>query len=169
MTELEIAQDMLVAATIATEVPPNPVTTPPSTVPFTAAMIIAAQQAVAEVIYNRTQDPRFPNTPAGVVLQPKQFSAVMRGLSAAALGHKDIWAGALAGTWCPDHVAECLNAWRIVKSNSVATPVVPVVPRALYYYSPVSMRPAMSKPSWAARLTVIPCSAIAADYFTFYR
>lgn len=167
--ELQLAQDWIVAATIATEVPPEPRTSPPSTVAFTAPMIIAAQQAVAEVIWNRTKDPRFPNTPVAVVLSPLQFSAVMRGLSAKALGHKDIWLGALEGSWCPQHVEDCLTIWRMVKSNSAATPVVPIVPGACWYYSPVSMRPAFTAPAWAAGKTEIIAPVISGDYFRFFK
>lgn len=159
------AEDWIVAATIATEVPPAPVTSSNSKETFTAAMILAAQQAVAEVILHRSKDPRFPHTPTEVVLQPKQFSAVMRGLSAAALGHKDIWSGAVAGSWFPVHVEECLDAWRRVRMGAVPA----LVPGALYYYSPVSMRPPLSAPDWAAALTPVLCSSISSDYFRFFR
>jgi hypothetical protein len=160
----EVAEDWVVAATIATEVPPVPTKHAASKDLFTAGMILAAQQAVAEVMFNRQQDKRFPKTAMGVVLAPKQFSAVMRGLSAAALGHHDIWLGAMEGSWFPQHVAECLAMWRRVKAREVT----PLVPYALWYFSPVSMRPALSSPSWVTGKTAVPCTAISGDYFRFF-
>ena len=158
------AEDWVVAATIATEVPPSPVLKSPSTTLFSQAMIIAAQHAVAEVIANRLAASGFPKTAMGVVLGPKQFSAVMRGLSAGALGHRDIWADAMAGVWFPVHVEECLEAWRHVRKGAFT----PLVPGALHYFSPVSMSPPMSVPAWLSGKARIPCPSVHSDYFRFY-
>lgn len=161
------ASEWIVAATIATEVPPAPVQSSASKVPFTQSMILAAQQAVAEVIANRVADPRFPNTAVNVVLQPKQFSGTLRGL--ASIPKRDIWADALAGTWFPTHVQECLLAWRRVLEMLRTGQDRRLVPGALWYYSPVSMEPPFRVPDWAPPKTAVPCEIIASDYFRFYR
>lgn len=40
----------------------------------------AGQVAVASVVLNRVRDPRFPNSIAGVIYQPRAFESVMNGL-----------------------------------------------------------------------------------------
>ncbi len=40
---------------------------------------LAGQLAVAQVVINRSQNPRFPSSYCGVVMQPQQFSFVRRG------------------------------------------------------------------------------------------
>jgi spore germination cell wall hydrolase CwlJ-like protein len=130
-------------------------------------MIIAAQQAVAEVIANRLVDPAFPKTALGVVLQPKQFSGTMRGLPIPK--GRDIWADALAGLWFPVHVQECLQAWRRVVEATRTGHDTRLVPGALYYYSPVSMVPPLRAPSWVSGLQEVACELIGPDYFRWYR
>lgn len=164
------AEEWLVAATIATEVPPTPLRSPNSKEQFTAEMIMPAQQAVAEVIAHRVADPRFPKSPLAVVLQLKQFSGVLRGLSLSDVGHRDIWLEAVDGQWFPQHVAECLQAWRrVCEWARTSATGNPLVPGALWYYSPVSMLPAGRVPGWALGKTPVPCTWVAADYFRFYR
>lgn len=136
--------DFVVACVIATEVPPVPVGT------FTAAMIDPAIQAVAAVIRNRAADHRFPNSPAEVVLQFRQFSAVCSA---------DYWRRAMAGLWEPSHVLRCLNGW--THGTLVNFP-------ALWYYSPASMVPANSAPGWAATRTEVPLAGVDREYFRFY-
>jgi hypothetical protein len=160
--------DWIVACTIATEVPPSPLQSSGSQEMFTSAMILAAQQAVAEVIWNRTMSGGFSKTAVGVVLQPKQFSGTLRGLPAPK-GGRDIWADALAGSWFPAHVNECYAAWRRVIEMNRTGHDLRLVPGALYYYSPVSMDPPFREPTWAAGLKFVPCEIISADYFRFYR
>jgi len=160
------AEEWIVAATIATEVPPSPMQSSNSKDMFTAAMILAAQQAVAEVIANRLAHPSFPKTAVGVVLQPKQFSGTMRGLPIPQ--SRDIWADALAGLWFPTHVSECLAAWRRVVEMNRTGHDGRLVPGALYYYSPVSMSPPFRIPTWAAGKTVVVCERISPDYFKWY-
>ena len=161
-------EDWIVACTIATEVPPSPVQSSASQDMFTSAMILAAQQAVAEVIMNRIAIAGFAKTAVGVVLQPKQFSGTLRGLPAPKSG-RDIWADALAGTWFPQHVRECYAAWRRVVEMMRTGHDLRLVPGALYYYSPVSMDPPFRVPSWVADLKAVPCAAVSTDYFRFYR
>lgn len=161
-------EDWIVACTIATEVPPSPVRSAASQEMFTSAMILAAQQAVAEVIWNRLATPGYPKTAAGVVLQPKQFSGTLRGLPAPKNG-KDMWADAIAGTWFPQHVRECYVAWRRVIEMNRTGHDLRLVPGALYYYSPVSMEPAFKEPSWLPGLKLVPCESVSSDYFRFYR
>lgn len=139
-------QDFVVAAVIATEVPPFPKDD------FTAAMIPLARQAVGDVIRNRVADGRWGNTAVEVVLAPRQFSAVCS---------QDYWRKALAGKWCPDHVASCLASWQ--------NPGDTLAPSALFYYSPVSMNPPMSSPSWAAGKTEVLVDGLSRDFFRFYR
>lgn len=152
-------EECLVAATIATEVPPRPVGA------FTAEMIPLAVRAVAEVIANRAQSQQFPRSPLGVVLQPKQFSGVMRGVTAVQLGHRDIWLDAVTGAWMPDHVARCLSEWR----RLARMPEQRLVPGALFYYSPIGMIPKGRVPGWVADLTPVPLAGVSEDFFRFYR
>lgn len=161
------AEEWIVACTIASEVPPSPMQSSASTEMFTSSMVLAAQQAVAEVIANRVAAPGFPKSPVAVVLAPKQFSATLRGLPVPK--HRDIWADAIAGTWFPQHVQECLQAWRRVVEMNRTGHDARLVPGALYYYSPVSMVPVMRVPDWATGKKVVPCEVIAEDYFKFYR
>lgn len=143
-------QDWIVAATMATEVPPAPA---PG---FPAKMIPLAIAAVAHVIRNRVASPLFPDTAVEVVLQPKQFSAVCRWVTG-----RSYWAEALAGRWFPRHVLRCLSAWQ---DPSQPTPV----PGALYYYSPVSMVPRDAVPYWTVGKTEIPCPGLDPGWFRFY-
>lgn len=141
-----IGQDYLVAATIATEVPPT------ATTDFSADQIVLAIRAVCDVIRNRVASPLFPNTAVEVVLQPRQFSAVCR---------EDYWRHALAGRWFPRHVASCLAAWRYA-------PAPPVVPGALYYFSPISMEPVGREPTWLAGKTELIIPKLNPHYFRFF-
>lgn len=118
-----MSTDLIVAATIATEVPPFPEGS------FTAAMILPAIECVAEVIRRRVASPGFPKTAVEVVLQPHQFSAVRLGNDP-----DNYWLHALAGRWEPSHVQRCLVAWQ-------SPPAADLVPGALWYYSPISMIP----------------------------
>lgn len=153
------------AVTIASEVPPIPRKSPHSADEFTQTMIDLSIRAVAEVIANRAASPKFPSTPLGVVLQPKQFSGVLRGLSVSSTGHRDYWVDAVTGNWFPNHVSKCLHEWRrLRRGNTVA-----VVPGALYYYSPVGMLPPHRVPSWVAELEPVDSPGIAPDYFRFFR
>lgn len=158
------AEEWLVAATVATEVPANDINNQYSSATFTKTMIDPSIRAVCEVIRNRTEHSSFPNSALEVVLQPVQFSAVMRGLSTAALGHRDIWRDAVAGEWAPEHVERCLRMWRTVRDTSVQ-----LVPGVLWYYSPVSMRPPHREPTWAASKHEVIVPNIAVDYFRWYK
>lgn len=143
--DLTLGRDYVVACVVATEVPPVPTGT------FTADMIPTAIRAVCDVIRNRVADPRFPKTAVDVVLEPGQFSAVCR---------QDYWRKAMAGSWFPTHVAGALAAWRELLS--------PVAPGALWYYSPISMDPPDSAPSWAANRREIVVPGIDPEYFRFF-
>lgn len=140
--------DYVVACVIATEVPPVP------TGSFTEAMIDPAIQAVAQVIRNRAADPRFPNTPVEVVLAPRQFSAVCS---------QDYWRRAMAGKWEPSHVDRCIAGWCGL-TGSLLTDFP-----ALWYYSPYSMVPKDSAPSWAATRTEVLVPGIDREYFRFFK
>lgn len=138
--------DWIVAATIATEIPPRPQG------PFTREMIPVAIAAICDVIRNRVHDPRFPDTAVEVVLQPRQFSAVCR---------EDYWRRAMAGLWEPSHMARCLEEWQHPAEHATA-------PGATHYYSPVSMVPPDREPSWIHGMTEVPV-AVDKSYFRFFK
>jgi spore germination cell wall hydrolase CwlJ-like protein len=137
--------DYVVAVVVATEVPPE------SQGAFTAAMIPLALQAVCDVIRNRVAHPTFPDTAVQVVLQPKQFSAVCR---------EDYWIRAMAGRWFPAHVEHALTVWQADAPR--------VAGEACWYYSPISMMPAGSQPSWIAGKREVLVPGLDAGYFRFY-
>ena len=140
-----ITDETLIAATIATEVPPFAVGT------FTDDMIPKALTAVAECIRNRMAVGTFGGkTGRQVVLAPKQFSAVLR---------EEYWFKAVLGLWQPRHVEEARKAWNVLTNPDG---------RVLWYYSPISMVPKMAEPSWVRGLTEIPRPGIDRDYFRFY-
>jgi len=145
--DFAVGQDYVVACTVATEVPPTPTTN------FSAEMIVLAIRAVCDVIRNRVADAAFPNTAVEVVLQPRQFSAVC---------HDEYWRKALAGKWFPRHVASCLAAWRYVVAP-------PVVPGALWYFSPISMEPPGREPTWLAGKEEIIVPKLNPHYFRFFK
>jgi cell wall hydrolase len=149
------AHDLIVAATIATEVPPRAV----PAANFTDAMVPIALRAVAEVIRNRARRGTFGGPlPVDVVLAPKQFSAVCR---------EDYWREAIAGRWVPMHLVRALDAWRGLRNQPVGPDVLG--PDATHYYSPVSMIPQWSAPAWAARMTEIVVPQIDPKSFRWYK
>jgi len=158
-------EEWLVAATIATEVPPRPTTNPNSVQPWTAEAIPLAIRAVAEVIATRARTDEFPKTALGVVLQIKQFSGVLRGVSLVQVGHRDVWLDAVGGLWFPDHVGRCLAEWRRIARGTT----VEVAGGATHYYSPISMLPSRRIPFWAVDMTPVPVPGVPLDWFTFYR
>lgn len=159
------AEEWLVAATIATEVPPKPTTNPNSPQAWTAEAIPLAIRAVAEVIAVRAKTNGFPQSPLGVVLQLKQFSGVLRGLSLKDVGHRDIWIEAVSGLWFPEHVGRCLAEWRRISRD----PETRIAGGATHYYSPVGMLPPGSKPSWTVGKTLVAVAGVPLDWFSFYR
>jgi hypothetical protein len=140
-------KDWIVAVVVATEVPP------PGTTALDEADIVLAIQAVCNVIKGRAHDPRFPNDPVLVVLEPKQFSAV---------GREDYWRKACANLWFPHHVQACLDTWR-------STTPSPVAQGALWYYSPISMDPPGRVPDWVDGKAEVPVPGLSRDFFRFYR
>jgi len=154
--------EWLVAVTIASEVPPRATRNKHSQQEFTDAMIDVALRAVTEVIVNRTKADGFPNDALSVVLAPKQFSGVLRGVSLRATGHRDFWLDAVCGRWYPEHVERALAAWRQREERER------IAPGALHYYSPVGMVPPHRVPGWAARLTPVPVAGLASDFFRFF-
>lgn len=157
------AADWLIAATIATEVPPRPVVRRDiagEIVRFSEDMIAPAVCCVAEVIRNRVADPQFPNTALAVVWygappndgRASAFSAV----------GSEYWWRAVEGLWFPEHVEYCLDIWLHPSQTRLAD-------GALYYYSPVSMVPPYREPRWAARLTEIAVPQVDANYFRWFK
>lgn len=146
MSTLEEGKALIVAAVVATEVPP------PGTSALNDAQVALARQAVCNVIRARATSPTFPNDPVLVVLQPLQFSAVCR---------EDYWRKALAGQWFPEHVLACLQEW-----NNL--PPSPVAAGATYYYSPVSMQPPGRVPAWVAGKTEVLVPGLPRYFFRFY-
>lgn len=156
-------EEWLVAATIATEVPPSPASKP-GFAPWTAEAIPLAIRAVAEVIAARVGKSGFAQRPLGVVLQVKQFSGVLRGLRLTDVGHRDIWLDAVSGLWFPDHVSRCLAEWRRTERSEAR-----IAGGATHYYSPVGMLPPGSKPQWAVSMPQVSVAGVPADWFSFYR
>lgn len=142
----QAGKDWIVAATVATEVPP------PGTTALDDASVALARQAVCNVIRARVTSGRFPNDPVLVVLQPKQFSAVCT---------QDYWRNACAGLWCPSHVAACLAEWQGSTGNAAAG--------ALWYYSPISMIPKDAEPVWVPGKTEILVPGLDREFFRFYQ
>lgn len=91
---------------------------------------VEGQLAVAEVILNRVQSPRYPDTICEVVTQPWQFSFIRRGKFPRPMTGSDAWRKALA-------VAD-------VAQNRLATTLAPNV---LWYHANYV------SPSWGKRLT----------------
>lgn len=140
--------DFVVACVVATEVPPTG-----TVAAFTDDRVALGLRAVCEVIRNRAASGQFPANPVEVVLQPKQFSAVCS---------QDYWRRAMAGLWEPAHVQAALDTWQH------PAPIA-LVPRVLWYYSPASMNPPFSEPSWLAGKVEVVVDGLSGDYFRFYR
>lgn len=158
------AEEWLVAATIATEVPPVPTRSPYSRDGWPAEAIPLAIRAVAEVIAERVTRDGFPDAPLGVVLQVKQFSGVLRGVTLRQVGHRDIWLDAVTGSWFPGHVGRCLAEWRRLARSAER-----IAGGATHYYSPVSMLPPGSTPRWAVDMEPVAVIGVPADWFSFFR
>jgi len=137
--EMQQAHDYLVAVTVATEVPPD--------------APIEEFKAVIDVIRNRVKAGKWGPLPINVVMAPKQFSAVCR---------EDYWRRAVAGTWFPHHVEKCLALWRSSWAPDTTD-------GATYYYSPISMIPQWSAPSWAASLTEVQVAGTRPTHFKFFK
>ena len=146
-------EEAIVAAVVATEVPPrrmaSPVTGKPS---FEEEMIEPAIRAVIDVIRNRVKAPRFPNSATEVVLWPRQFSAV---------GREEYFAKAAAGKWFPQHVERCAQLWREEWPDTTSG--------SLFYWSPVRMEPPGRSPAWADAMDKYVVPGIGSWWFTFAR
>jgi len=148
-----ISVNRLIAATIASEVPP------PGTTKFTPDQITLARLLVAEVIHHRAASQKWGHVgdAYAVITARLQFSAVLR---------EEYWFKAVLGEWFPGHVDTCEAAW-----NAVNTPgysfTLPAL--TLNYYSPVSMKPAGAVPPWVKGLIEVPVPGLDPDYFRFYR
>lgn len=148
---MTITADRLVAATIASEVPP------PGTTKFTPDQIALARLLVAEVIYHRVKYQKWGDTAYSVITARLQFSAVLR---------EPYWFKAVLGDWFPGHVDACAAAWAAVNvpGYSFKLPAL-----TLNYYSPVSMVPAGAVPPWVPGLVEVIVPELDRDYFRFYR
>lgn len=152
MTDFTEARRHIVAAVVATEVPPD--------------APLAEFKAVIDVIRNRAASGHYGG-PAHmtsaelrtcvvallyVVMAKNQFSAVCR---------EDYWRRALAGEWLPQHVARCFDL--------LAQDWPDTTQGALYYFSPVSMQPTGREPPWAAGMTEIYAAGVRKEYFRFFK
>jgi len=134
------AFDYLVAVCVATEVPPHD-------------SPIEEMKAVIDVIRNRARLGTFGGPLAvDVVMKPRQFSAVCR---------EDYWRRALNGEWFPWHVEKALELWRQEWEDTTDG--------ATHYYSPISMVPKWSAPSWAPSMTPVNVPGVRGDYFRFFK
>lgn len=108
-------------------------------------------QAVISVIRNRSIK-RKKNL-VEVVLEKNQFSAVCR---------EDYWREAMAGKWEPDHVDKCYDL--------LGTEWYDTTDGAMYYYSPISMKPQWSQPHWDfSKLKEVPVTGVRTEYFRFFK
>ena len=148
---MTITADRLVAATIASEVPP------PGTTKFTPDQIALARLLVAEVIYHRVKFLKWGDTAYAVITARLQFSAVLR---------EEYWFNAVLGKWFPGHVDACAAAWAQVNAPGYSFKLPALT---LNYYSPVSMVPPGTVPPWVAGLVEVPVAGLDRDYFRFYR
>lgn len=146
-----ITQVRLVAATIASEVPP------PGTTKFTPAQIDLARLLVAEVILHRMQSQKWGVSAYDVITARMQFSAVLR---------EAYWFKAVLGDWFPGHVDACQKAWETVTAPGYS---FKLPASTLNYYSPVSMVPVGSSPPWAKALVEVTVDGMDRDYFRFFR
>ena len=103
-------------------------------------------------IRNRVLSHRYPDTYQGVILQPKQFSYfnafIAPGQSAATIYEraKAGYAGDATG-WAENDLARAEDcAHELIRAPRWQAPFGVDV---MHYYSPVSMKPAGSKPPWA--------------------
>ncbi len=153
MDPLKTHHDWLVAVMMATEVPSAPQGS------FTAAMIPLALRGVAEVVRNRARRGTFGGPlPVDVVMAKNQFSAVCR---------EQYWRDALAGRWGGRQIERALATWKSLETTLVGPDVVG--PDVTHYYSPISMIPKWSAPSWAAAMTEIVVPQINPQYFRWYK
>lgn len=111
----------------------------------------AAWPAICWVVRNRVATPRrFRSTVEGCLLQPKQFSRFNDWEDQLADGGPDaVWDAACAWTR-RQHLDPIRWDAEEVAAEVLAAPVEsrPFGAKVLHYYSPVSMRPAFSAPSW---------------------
>jgi len=108
--------------------------------------------AVIDVIRNRAKRTQEVGDLVMAVLAKNQFSAVCR---------EDYWRRAMAGYWQPAHVQKCLD---LVTQDWPDT-----TDGANYYYSPISMVPQWSAPSWAAKFEGKTIPGVRPDYFKFFK
>jgi len=105
--------------------------------------------AVIDVIRNRAK--MTGRSLVEIVLAKNQFSAVCR---------EDYWRKAMAGKWLPKHVEKCMDLLKMEWPDTTNG--------ATYYYSPISMIPKWSAPSWAERFIEREVPGVRKDYFRFY-
>ena len=111
---------------------------------------------IAQVIYNRVRSPKFPDTVCKVILQPYQFSAFNDDE-----GFDDVVAG-----WGPGTIQAAVACAQWVSySNIQQLPILP--PTVLHFWSPQSMQPRWSAPSWASGMKWIVPPGIDSRRFIF--
>lgn len=106
---------------------------------------------IAQVIENRRKTGRWGQTYRTVVLAPMQFSAFNPWTKRhAADNFPDLHVFAMVGG--NESVLLLMRAAALIADNSNPQDSFSLVisPTTLHYYSPVSMKPAGSKPAWAA-------------------
>lgn len=105
---------------------------------------------IAWTIRNRIESKHYPNTAEAVVLQPSQFSRFRDWrLELTEGGPQAVWDTAMA--W----VSKDKNETRLKAATACAAEVLSAMPwhrpfsaATVFYYSPQSMIPPMSKPVW---------------------
>lgn len=106
--------------------------------------------AICAVVRNRVASHRYPNTVEAVILQRYQFSRFSDWFHELDEGGPDaVWNAALA--WVvKGGMTALLHEATDFAAKALALPAgaAPFGPRALYYFSPVSMKPAGKRPWW---------------------
>ena len=127
--------------------------------------------AIGWVIRNRVLKRGYPNDYFKVITQPWQFSYFNKYRGMKPDGKlfelaKKGYAGEMQG-WHENDFDEAVNcAWSVIHGPRYKAPFAPNI---YHYWSPVSMKPQGSDPSWAARFEKVPVSGIDPWRFTFAR
>jgi hypothetical protein len=115
---------------------------------------------VLKVIFNRVESPSYPDTVEGVILQKKQFSR----FNAFTNRDPDHVFPQLATFYNPNHLVEAAACAVWVASLPEGELLPPTV---LHFWSPQSMVPKWSAPSWASKMRWIVPAGIDARRFIF--
>jgi hypothetical protein len=118
---------------------------------------------VCQVIYNRVDHPSYPRSVEGVILQPKQFSR----FNAFTNRDPDQVFPQLATFYRESQLVAAANCAAWVWTLWTLEPGALLPPTVLHFWSPQSMVPKWSAPSWASKMRWIVPAGIDARRFIF--